>query len=184
VAGVSVSWRATSGTVSLTESLTDASGLAITYWMLRNADGTAGLGTHQARATVSGLPPVTFTGHARWGMMLESVSFSPGQVSVASGAATVGVTIHATADIGDVYEGVFRFFSASGQVTPYARLDMTSGTGKDGIWQGTVEIPQNAEPGVWRLEIILRSTSLRVLWPASALEAQGLPTRLTVTAGP
>lgn len=61
---------------------------------------------------------------------------------------------------------------------------LLNGLAAYGIWRGTVEIPQNAEPGVWRPETLLRSTSLRVFWPASALEYQGLPTQLTVTAGP
>lgn len=176
--GVIVTWSANAGTLSTAQSQTNASGVASTVWTF--GPGPLAPGMHHARATVSGLPPVEFTGWARRGTVLQGVSLRPSQVNVASGAAAVDVTVHATTDFGDVIEGVFRFGSPSGQVTPYTSFTRISGTGYDGTWRGTVQVPQNAESGVWLLEVTLQGTRERVSWFAPTLQTMGFPYQLTV----
>ncbi|HEX9248448.1 MAG TPA: Ig-like domain-containing protein, partial [Gemmatimonadaceae bacterium] len=55
VTGVSVAWNTTSGALSASSSVTDASGLAMVEWTLGPLAGT-----QSATATVAGLSPVTF----------------------------------------------------------------------------------------------------------------------------
>ncbi|WP_420125936.1 Ig-like domain-containing protein [Longimicrobium sp.] len=185
VAGVSVSWRVSAGTLSAPQTLTDAQGVALVYWEFRNGNNSMPLGQQVAEATVTHLPSVVFNGYVRWGISLQSVSFSPAEVNVASGPATVEITVHATDDFGDVFEGVFRLFSPSTQqfvgYTPFA---MASGTGKDGIWKATFQIPQNAEPGQWALELRLRSDKMSVFWPNSALGGTQIMKYITVKTTP
>jgi hypothetical protein len=176
--GVTVTWSASAGTLSTTQSVTNASGMAATVWTF--GPGPFAPGMHHARATVSALPPVEFTAWARRGTVLEGVSIRPSQVNVASGAASVDVTVQATTDFGDVIEGVFRFGSPSGQVTAYTPFARISGTGYDGTWRGTVQVPQNAESGAWLLEVTLQGTRERVSWFAGTLQTMGFPYQLTV----
>lgn len=181
VAGVGVSWRVSAGTLSAIETLTDAQGVATVFWEFRNGNNSMPLGKQVAEATVSGLPSVTFNGYVRWGIRLQSVAFSPAEVNVANGPATVDVTVHSTDDIGHVYEGVFRLFSPSTQqFVEYTRLTQVSGDGRDGIWKGTFQIPQNAEPGQWTLELRLRSNVMSVFWPNSALSGSQVMKYVTV----
>jgi hypothetical protein len=77
VPGVGVTWSATIGPISPSETATDASGIAAATWTLGTVPATYRVGTHSATATVSGLPPVSFTGHARVGIEVKSVSISP-----------------------------------------------------------------------------------------------------------
>ncbi len=63
IPGVAVTWSASAGTLSLTQGVTNASGVAATAWTF--GPGPVPPGMHHVRATVSGLPPVEFTGWAR-----------------------------------------------------------------------------------------------------------------------
>lgn len=66
--GVSVVWNTSSGTLSASSSLTDASGVATVEWTL----GTL-VGSQTATATVTGLNPVTFTAIAIAGPLAQII---------------------------------------------------------------------------------------------------------------
>ena len=66
VRGAIVFWNSSTGTLSALSSLTDENGLASVNWTLGTASGT-----QVATATVSGLPPVTFSEHAVAGPLTQ-----------------------------------------------------------------------------------------------------------------
>lgn len=68
LAGVSVAWNTSSGTLSAPSSVTDASGVATVEWTL----GTL-VGSQTATATVTGLKPVTFTAIAIAGPLTQII---------------------------------------------------------------------------------------------------------------
>jgi hypothetical protein len=190
VAGVTVTWSATIGPISPSAPVTDESGIATASWTLGTVSGTYRIGAHSATATVAGVGSATFTGYLRLGLEMEDVSFSPSEVDVTSGEAPVFVTVRATNDYGSVTGVAVRFTSPSaGQVIGFSPLERTDGTAQDGVWEGTVAIPQGAEAGVWTLSGV-RVDGLRVdnagpmmlLANASSLAYRGMPYELTVTA--
>lgn len=180
LAGVSVRWWATGGTFSADETVTDASGVAAVTWIMRKDANTAPLGKQRATATVEGVAPAEFSGYSAWGITVESVAFSTSEVDVASGPATVTVSVRATSDIGNLLEGGFRFIRPSGEAAPSGRFTLASGTGKDGIWQGTMPVPQGAEPGTWKLEFTLRSDHTGMSWFWENMSFKGMPYGFTV----
>ena len=66
VRGAIVAWSASTGTLSAPASLTDENGLASVNWTLGTASGT-----QVTTATVSGVPPVTFSEHAVAGPLTQ-----------------------------------------------------------------------------------------------------------------
>jgi hypothetical protein len=66
--GVTVAWSTSSGTLSVSSSVSDASGVAAVEWTL----GTL-VGTQTATATVTGLKPVTFTAIATVGPLTQII---------------------------------------------------------------------------------------------------------------
>jgi hypothetical protein len=184
MAGAPVQWWATAGTFSAAETVTDASGIASVTWIMRTTPNSAPLGAQRATGTVAGAGSAEFSGYSGRGITVGSVSITAPEVNVASGPATVTVSVRATDDISDVFEGAFRFTSPSGASTAFPRLTLASGTGIDGVWQGTVEIPQGAEPGLWKLQVTLRSHRYTVTWFSETLQGQGLAHGVTVRADP
>jgi hypothetical protein len=185
--GVSVRWTATSGMLSASESRTNAEGVASIGWSLRPGTSSFALGRHTVWAKVSELHEVQFTAYAGRGMELESVSITPGQVNVASGPATVKVTVNAKNDAGVVSAGAFRLHSPSGAAAG-ATFALVSSSVQSGIWRGTfeasVQIPQAAEAGAWRLQFTLRNPYYELTWVSENLQFKSLPHQLTVTAAP
>jgi hypothetical protein len=186
VAGASVQWLASAGTLTPASAVTDAAGMASATWTFGTVPGSFTAGTHQATAAVQGSPAVTFKGHARAGTTLQSLSFTPDEVDVGSGGAQVSVSVHAATDYRSLTEVRVRFASPSrAQTAGHVVLTRTSGTDTDGVWQGSVTIPEGAEPGVWTLsDLRIGSTFGWLLVTESGLQAQGLPYQLTVTAAP
>ena len=165
VEGVTVQWSASAGTLSAPEAVTGADGVASTNWVL-----TGPLGRHTAFANVGRLPAMTYDGFARRGITFKNITVGPAQVNVASGAATVEVTVQASSDWGDVTVGTFYFFHGAGQRTVNGALARTGGTATDGTWKGTVEVPQGAQPGPWMLQALLRTTRMEVTtWREGAM---------------
>ncbi|HYR08407.1 MAG TPA: Ig-like domain-containing protein, partial [Longimicrobium sp.] len=186
--GVSVRWTPTTGTLSATESRTNAEGVASVAWNLRNlTTGSFPLGRHSVWAKVSDLQEVQFTAYAGRGMELQGVSITPGQVNVASGPATVKVTVNAQNDAGVVSAGAFRLHSPSGP-SAGATFALTSSSVQAGVWRGTfeasVQIPQGAEAGVWKLQFNLRNPQYELTWVSENLQFKSMPHQLTVTAVP
>lgn len=164
VAGVTVQWSASAGTLSAAQAVTDADGVASTTWTL-----TGPLGRHTAFANVGRLA-LSYDGFARRGITFKSISVGPAQVSVASGAATVEVTVEASSDWGELTVGTFYFYKGAEQRTPNGALSLAGGTATEGTWKGSVQVPQGAEPGAWTLQAHLRTTRLDVTtWREGAM---------------
>ncbi|MGK2935610.1 MAG: hypothetical protein ACSLFE_10265 [Gemmatimonadaceae bacterium] len=137
---------------------------------------------------------VMFTGHTRAGVVLRSVSITPDRVNVASSAATVRVVVRATDDrtsLGLDYVSM-QFYNvanpsvgAADHESWFAVFNRTSGTLADGVWEGTITVPQGSESGE-------RKLSLTLSWgcgPANRksvydqqLRSLGMPDQVTVTA--
>jgi uncharacterized protein YfaS (alpha-2-macroglobulin family) len=186
--GVSVRWTPSTGVLSASESRTNAQGVASVAWNLRNpSTGSFPLGRHTVWAKVSELQEVQFTAYGGRGMELQGVSITPSQVNVASGPATVTVTVNAQNDAGVVSAGAFRLHSPSGAAAG-ATFALVSSSVQAGVWRGTfqasVQIPQGAEAGPWSLQFNLRNPQYELTWVAENLQFRSLPHQLTVAAAP
>lgn len=158
VQGVSVAWTAGAGSLSPATSTTDADGVASARWSLYEpATGYMAVGSHTARATVGPTSRVTFTGHARAGIVARQVTFSPATVNIAGGAASTTVAVDVTDDRRDAAPThvSVQFYNPSATSTQFqsviAPLALSSGTASYGTWTGTVTIPADAETGAWTL---------------------------------
>ena len=76
-----------------------------------------------------------------------------GTVNVSNGTGTVPVTIHITDDISGFNYGWVYFQSPSGKQTfnLYIPTLQLTGTHNDGVWSGSVTVPQYSEPGAWKI---------------------------------
>lgn len=195
LAGVLVDWTASSGAISPSPSTTDASGAAAARWVFyRPETGWSSVGTHHATATVAGAGSVTFTSHAKEGVVLRSVSITPDRVNVFSGPASAIITVHATDDrtgLGLIYGSVTFYNPTETQTvfeTLHDPLELVSGTPADGIWEATIVVPQGAETGAWTLGRLTLGwgcgPSRRMELFSTALQSLGMPYELTVTAEP
>lgn len=157
VQGAIVAWSTGGGSVSPATSTTGADGVASARWSLyAPGSGYAPVGTHMARATL-GTDQVSFTGHARAGIVARQVTFAPATDNIAGGAASTTVSVHVTEDRRDItpiYVSATLFNpSASTEQfkSVFTQLLLTSGTPRDGIWTGTFTMPAGSETGAWTL---------------------------------
>jgi len=153
-----VIWTTTAGSVSPVVATTDAEGMATTRWSFYSpSTGWAPSGTYEAQATVAGAAQVTFSGHARAGVTLQSISFTPDTVSVEAGAAQAAVSIRLTDDRRDAsLEHVsVQLYNPSATDTDFqstsAVLKLAGGTTSEREWTGSLTVPADAEHGSWRL---------------------------------
>jgi hypothetical protein len=157
-----VIWTTTAGSVSPVVATTDAQGMATTRWSFYSpSTGWAPSGTYEAQATVAGAAPVTFSGHARAGVTLQSISFTPDTVSVEAGAAQAAVSIRLTDDRRDAsLEHVsVQLYNPSATDTDFqstsAVLKLAGGAPESATlereWTGGFTVPADAEHGPWRL---------------------------------
>ena len=99
-------------------------------------------------------PQISFADTAPPGLV--SVSFSPTTINVSNSSATVTVTTRLTDDVSGVRYAIASFRSPSGTQNQGASITTrSSGTANDGIWTGTMTVPQNAETGTWQMWRIL-----------------------------
>lgn len=191
VPGVLVTWTTGAGSVSPSATVTDPAGMAAARWSwYAPQTGYVVPGEYTAAAVLPGVGSVTFTGYARVGVALRELRITPDTVSVASGPAEVTVTLRATDDrtaFGLDYTSV-QFHSPpgtppAGWLTP---LTMVSGTPTDGVWHGSVTVPQGAHPGDWEIGRVTLSWGCggwnRVELTGLSLTSLGLPLRLHVKA--
>ncbi|MDQ4079747.1 MAG: hypothetical protein M3125_03240 [Gemmatimonadota bacterium] len=136
--------------------VTDSLGTAVAQWSwYAPQTGYVTPGTYTATALIAGVDSVTFTGYARVGVVLRELEITPDTVTVESGPATVMVTLRATDDrtaFGLEYASV-QFFSPpdappAGWLLP---LTLVSGTPADGVWQGSITVPQGTHAGDWEI---------------------------------
>ena len=83
---------------------------------------------------------------------LVNISVSPSSVNVASGPAPVTVTTRLTDDLSGVQQWLVQFNSPSSTqfVQVFGTTGLIAGTTSNGTFQGTSQVPQFAEAGVWR----------------------------------
>lgn len=114
---------------------------------------------------------------------LLSLAISPTSVNVTSAPASVTVTARVTDDLSGAIAACLSFRSPSfGQSTPQSCLFRISGTALDGIYQGTITIPQSSEAGTWiisYLQLYDSAGNFTVLQTAD-LQALNFPTELAV----
>lgn len=195
IPGVLVDWRASSGAISPSRNATDAAGVASAEWAFYSpTTGPSPVGTHRAIATIVGGDSVVFIAHARAGVVLRAVSITPDRVNVSSGAATVTMAVHVTDDrtgLG-VQFGSVQFHdgtpASSGGGWWVAGLTLVSGSPADGVWQGTITVPQGAGAGVWTVARLTigwgcGTTNRRELFSYD-LATAGMPYQFTVMADP
>ena len=113
---------------------------------------------------------------------LLSLSISPNTVNVTSGPQSVTITMEVTDDLSGAQQ-VYGFFrSPSNGQSQYFYAHLVSGTSLDGIWQGTITLPQYSEAGNWTISylyLIDKDTNTQYL-QSSDLQALGFPTTITV----
>lgn len=115
--------------------------------------------------------------------VLTDFSFSPSQVDVTAGSATVTVTFGFTDDLSGVGGGHAFFTSPSGQfLLANASPPPDSGTANDGVYEVTATIPQFAEAGTWIVDQVSLGdlAGNRILIRTPELQALGFPTDLEV----
>ena len=83
---------------------------------------------------------------------LVNISVSPPSVNVATGPAQVTVTTRLTDDLSGVQQWLVQFNSPSNTqfVQVYGTPGLVAGTVSNGTFQGTSQVPQFAEAGIWR----------------------------------
>jgi hypothetical protein len=89
---------------------------------------------------------------------LVSISVTPVSVDVTSGSQTIDVTLVATDDdTGLLFGNIFLVDPLGRQVDGYYfdGDERTGGDGLDGTYQISAEIPQYAEPGTWKVGVLL-----------------------------
>jgi hypothetical protein len=80
--------------------------------------------------------------------VLTGFDFSPKQVDTRTAPATVTTTLSATELSSGVTSALVKFKSPSGALLS-ANLSLVSGTNLNGVWQGSLVLPQGSETGVW-----------------------------------
>ena len=89
------------------------------------------------------------------GPQLVSIGFTPTSIDVTNGAETVEVTAHVTDDIAGVRSVQPSFARPSGNHTVSGPLARVTGTSTDGIYVGSVAVPQGAESGGWTMRQVV-----------------------------
>ena len=115
---------------------------------------------------------------------LIEFDFTPTTIDVTSGAQNVTVTLRVTDDLSGVSYMFLSFQSPSGQYQ-YQYIyssNRIAGNEFDGIYQGSVEIPQFSEAGTWQASVQMVDTVTNSSFiSTSALADGGFPTELEVT---
>jgi hypothetical protein len=191
VSGVRVTWTTGGGSVSPSVTTTDSAGVAAARWSwYAPQTWYVAPGVYTATALLANVESVTFTGYARVGVALRELQITPDTVSVASGPATVVVSLRATDDrtaFGLSYTSV-TLVSPPG--TPpafwFQPLTLVSGTPADGIWRGSITVPQGTPAGDWEIMRVILGWGCggpnRVELSGTRLSSLELPLRLHVEA--
>jgi len=100
------------------------------------------------------LATLTVTGSASdvSGPVLVSSTVTPEALNIATGPATVKVTVRLTDQTG-ASAPVITVGHDSGQSQGFGSMTLTSGTAQDGVWERTVTIPQGSATGPWNVTL-------------------------------
>ncbi len=189
VEGVTVIWAADAGGVEPNLSTTDASGMATARWSwFSPVTGWAPVGAHRATAGVPEVGTVNFTGHARAGVVVHGLSISPDTLDVSTGAAQATISVHVTDDrpgFGMSYVLAF-FFTPARSGSMFTTLAQVSGSPTDGVWEGKITVPEDAEVGSWQLFQLNLGWGCgganRIEMPGAKLDQLDLPSQFHVLA--
>ena len=113
----------------------------------------------------------------------DGFAITPDSVDISAGPATVTFSVTAS-DAGTGVQGTVTYlWSPSGNLLLYCSGELASGTAASGTWTCSVEIPQFAETGEWRIFSTSAGDALgnAVQRTAADLEAAGLPSTVIVT---
>ena len=134
--------------------------------------GTSGLAMAQASDVA---PPA-----------IQSLTFTPTSIDVSSGPANVTFSLHVTDNLSGA-SSVRVFLANPGRtVTVLGILVRTAGTPQDGMWTGTVQVPQFATAGTWQLSSVqvLDFAGNNAQIVTAVLASNGFPTDVVVTSNP
>lgn len=190
VEGVTVIWSASAGGIEPHVTSTDASGVAAARWSWYSPQAAwAPVGTYSATAGAPDVGTVTFSAHARAGVLVRDLSISPDTVDVSTGAAQATLNVHVTDDrhgFGLSYVLAQFYGPGNSSQSLVTTLVQVSGSPMDGIWEGTVTIPQDALVGAWQLGRLTLGWgcggSNRIEMSGVKLQGLDLPSQLHVLA--
>ena len=108
--------------------------------------------------------------------------FTPTSVDVSSGPQNVVLTFHVTDDLSGATGAWANFQSPSGSQFLQGFAPRISGDGMDGMYQGTLEVPQFVEAGTWTVVSVNASDAVGNFTNLSTaiLAGRGFPTALEV----
>ncbi|MET3176378.1 UNVERIFIED_ORG: subtilisin family serine protease [Arthrobacter sp. UYCu721] len=87
------------------------------------------------------------------GPVLVSSSVSPRSFNLADGPAVVTVSVRITDETGTNPPSLGLRHDASGQSQSHGSMSLVSGDATDGVWEGSMTIPQGAATGQWDVKI-------------------------------
>ncbi|MFE4227270.1 peptidase S8/S53 subtilisin kexin sedolisin, partial [Arthrobacter sp. NPDC056886] len=102
---------------------------------------------HLATLNVTGTPSdVT-------GPVMVSSAVTPKSLNIATGPATVKVTVRLTDQTGADEPALVVSHDTTGQSQGFGEMTLVSGTTRDGTWQRSVTIPQGSATGAWTVKL-------------------------------
>ncbi|WP_026538866.1 hypothetical protein, partial [Arthrobacter sp. 9MFCol3.1] len=87
------------------------------------------------------------------GPVLVSSTVTPKALNIATGPATVKVTLRLTDRTGAREPVVTMGNDATGQRQGFGAMTLVSGTTKDGVWERTMTIPKGSATGTWKVTL-------------------------------
>ncbi|WP_427130765.1 hypothetical protein [Pseudarthrobacter sp. S9] len=94
------------------------------------------------------------------GPVLVSSTVTPKSLNIATGPATVKVTLRLTDQTGASEPVVTLGNDATGQSQGFGAMTLISGTAKDGTWERSMTIPQGSATGPWNVTLYPLSDTL------------------------
>ncbi|MFF2029683.1 hypothetical protein [Arthrobacter sp. NPDC058192] len=127
--------------------------------------------------------PVASAASDMTGPVMVSSTVTPTSLNIATGPATVKVTVRLTDRTGASEPAVTLGHDATGQSQGFGTMTLVSGTPKDGTWECTMTIPKGSATGTWKVTLFPlddtlgnTSTGFRTL---ATLNVTGTPSDVT-----
>ena len=89
------------------------------------------------------------------GPVLVSSTVTPKSLTIATGPATVKITVRLTDRTGTTAPVLTISHDTTGQSHGFGTMNLVSGTTKDGTWERTVTIPKGSATGNWTVQLRL-----------------------------
>jgi len=184
-------------TTQLTATTSDANGQVVTGRTVTWASSDKSKATVDDKGLVTGIAygqvTITATSEGKTGSatvkvsdgiapVLVGLTIVPSPVDVTSGTKTVTATAHIT-DAGGSGTTQFAITASAphGAFTDCVDTTLDSGTPSDGMWSCSLTIPIGAEPGDWKLLVLISDAGYASqAYSTAELTTAGLPTKFTV----